>query len=64
VEVHRLVAAAFAHRRKTMANSLDLSGLAARRDAERALEEIGRSARARAQELAPTDFVALGAELG
>ena len=54
-----VVNAAFAHRRKTLANSLALVGLASRMEAEQALAEIGRPPGARAEELAPHDFVAL-----
>jgi len=62
--VRSLVDAAFAHRRKTLANSVAFAGLATRADAERALEAIGFSRRARAEELAPDRFVALAEELG
>jgi 16S rRNA (adenine1518-N6/adenine1519-N6)-dimethyltransferase len=61
--VKRLVEAAFAHRRKTLANSLALSGTAPRERAAAALEGIGRSPGARAEELAPPEFVALAEEL-
>jgi 16S rRNA (adenine1518-N6/adenine1519-N6)-dimethyltransferase len=60
----RVVTAAFAHRRKRLANSLELSGLAPRAQAESALAEIGRDAKARAEELAPAEFVALANALG
>jgi 16S rRNA A1518/A1519 N6-dimethyltransferase RsmA/KsgA/DIM1 with predicted DNA glycosylase/AP lyase activity len=53
------VTAAFAHRRKTLANSVALSGLIERAAAEDALLRIGKPASARAEELAPTEFVAL-----
>jgi 16S rRNA (adenine1518-N6/adenine1519-N6)-dimethyltransferase len=53
------VTAAFAHRRKRLANSLELSGLASRARAEAALAEIGRDPKVRAEELAPPEFVAL-----
>jgi 16S rRNA (adenine1518-N6/adenine1519-N6)-dimethyltransferase len=58
-DVRPVVDAAFAHRRKTLANSLALSGLATRADAESALAAIGRPPAARAEELEPQDFVAL-----
>ena len=58
-----LVGAAFAHRRKTLANSLELAGFADRERAARALAAIGRQADARAESLAPGDFVALAAAL-
>jgi 16S rRNA (adenine1518-N6/adenine1519-N6)-dimethyltransferase len=55
----RLVNAAFAHRRKTLPNSLDLSGVASRAAATSALETLGREATVRAEALAPAEFVAL-----
>ena len=55
----RVVEAAFAHRRKTLPNSLELAGLASRGRAVDALSAIGRPAAARAEELAPEEFVAL-----
>jgi 16S rRNA (adenine1518-N6/adenine1519-N6)-dimethyltransferase len=57
--VRPVVDASFAHRRKTLANSVAISGLASRAAAERALEAIHRGARVRAEELAPDDFVTL-----
>jgi len=62
--VKRLVTAAFAHRRKRLANSLELSGAASRAQAEAGLAEIGRDPKARAEELAPPEFVALADALG
>ena len=61
--VKRLVEASFAHRRKTLANSLALSGTATRERAAAALEAIGRARGVRAEELTPPEFVALAAEL-
>ena len=61
--VRPVVEAAFAHRRKTLANSLALAGLAARSRAEAALAEIGRAPRVRAEELEPREFVALAEAL-
>jgi 16S rRNA (adenine1518-N6/adenine1519-N6)-dimethyltransferase len=61
--VRPVVEAAFAHRRKTLANSVALSGLATRDEAEAALAEIGKLANARAEELAPPEFVALATAL-
>jgi 16S rRNA (adenine1518-N6/adenine1519-N6)-dimethyltransferase len=61
--VKRLVEAAFAHRRKTLSNSVALAGLTGRDRAGVALEAIGRTARSRAEELEPVDFVALAAAL-
>jgi 16S rRNA (adenine1518-N6/adenine1519-N6)-dimethyltransferase len=58
-EVKRVAEGAFAHRRKTMANSLELSGISTRARVAAALETIGRPAGSRAEELAPGEFVAL-----
>ena len=55
----RLVEAAFAHRRKTLPNSLELAGVASREQAAAALAGIGRPASTRAEALAPAEFVAL-----
>jgi 16S rRNA (adenine1518-N6/adenine1519-N6)-dimethyltransferase len=54
-----VIGAAFAHRRKTLPNSLELAGIASRAAAASALEEIGRGVAARAEELRPEEFVAL-----
>jgi len=62
--IKRVVGAAFAHRRKTLANSVALSGLASREAANAALESIGRPPGARAEELEPNEFVGLAAGLG
>ena len=62
--VKELVGAAFAHRRKRLANSLELAGLADRDAATAALEAIGRDPAARAEELAPPEFVAFVRALG
>jgi 16S rRNA (adenine1518-N6/adenine1519-N6)-dimethyltransferase len=59
VRVKEVVRAAFAHRRKQLANSLELAGLADRETASTALAAIGRGASARAEELTPPEFVAL-----
>jgi 16S rRNA (adenine1518-N6/adenine1519-N6)-dimethyltransferase len=58
-EVRAVVEAAFAHRRKTLANSLALAGLASREHAVAALAAIGRDAAVRAEALAPNEFVLL-----
>jgi len=58
-KVKRVVEAAFGHRRKTLANALALSGLASRERTVAALDSIGRAPAARAEELAPREFVAL-----
>ncbi len=57
--VRPVIDAAFAHRRKTLANSVALAGIASREDADAALAEIGRAPNVRAEELAPDEFVAL-----
>ena len=62
-EVKRVVEAAFAHRRKTLPNSLQLAGLATRARAEEALAAVGRPPSARAEELAPAEFVTLAGAL-
>jgi 16S rRNA (adenine1518-N6/adenine1519-N6)-dimethyltransferase len=62
-EVKRVVEAAFAHRRKTLPNSLQLAGLATRARAEEALAAVSRPPSARAEELAPAEFVTLAGAL-
>ena len=61
--VKEVVTAAFAHRRKTLPNSLALAGVVSREQAGEALAAIGRAAEARAEELAPEEFVAVTNEL-
>jgi 16S rRNA (adenine1518-N6/adenine1519-N6)-dimethyltransferase len=61
--IKRVVVASFAHRRKTLANSLTISGLASREQAEAALGQIDRDRRSRAEELTPAEFVALAEAL-
>ena len=61
--VKDVVAAAFAHRRKTLPNSLELAGVASRETAVAALERIGRGSTVRAEALAPPEFVALAEAL-
>jgi 16S rRNA (adenine1518-N6/adenine1519-N6)-dimethyltransferase len=62
-ELNRVVEGAFAHRRKRLPNSLELSGVADRDRAAAALETLGRGAQARAEELDPEEFVRLAAAL-
>jgi 16S rRNA (adenine1518-N6/adenine1519-N6)-dimethyltransferase len=57
--VKEVVTAAFAHRRKTLPNSLALAGLATREEAAEALAATGRPPETRAEALAPPEFVAL-----
>jgi len=52
-----IVTAAFAHRRKTLANSLALAGVASREAAVEALAALGRPPEVRAEALAPREFV-------
>jgi 16S rRNA (adenine1518-N6/adenine1519-N6)-dimethyltransferase len=69
-EVGAIVHAAFAHRRKALAGSLALSlprpasGAGVRERAREALVALGHPADARAERLAPGDFVALTRALG
>ncbi len=55
----RLARAAFAHRRKTLANSLELAGYANRATAAAALAELGRPPDVRAEALAPPELLRL-----
>ena len=57
--IKAVVEASFAHRRKTLPNSLALTGLAERDRAAAALEAIGRRPETRAEALEPAEFVAL-----
>jgi 16S rRNA (adenine1518-N6/adenine1519-N6)-dimethyltransferase len=62
-----LVGGAFAHRRKTLAGSLALSGAApgaAREQVRTALATLGHPPDARAERLSPQDFSALAGNLG
>jgi 16S rRNA (adenine1518-N6/adenine1519-N6)-dimethyltransferase len=61
--VRPVVEASFAHRRKTLANSMALTGRKSRAEAEEALATIGRAVTVRAEELAPEEFVALAEAL-
>jgi 16S rRNA (adenine1518-N6/adenine1519-N6)-dimethyltransferase len=61
--VKRLVEAAFAHRRKTLPNSLELAGHTDRKRAAAALEQLGFPRSTRAERLAPDDFAALAERL-
>ncbi len=54
--VARVVRAAFAHRRKSLARSLELARPGTLEPAQRALDSIGRPTGARAEVLSPTDF--------
>jgi 16S rRNA (adenine1518-N6/adenine1519-N6)-dimethyltransferase len=59
----RLVQASFAHRRKTLPNSVELAGVAGREEAVAALAAIGRGSRVRAEGLSPEEFPRLAAAL-
>jgi 16S rRNA (adenine1518-N6/adenine1519-N6)-dimethyltransferase len=59
MRLKQVVPAAFAHRRKTLPNSLALAGVASREQAAEALASIGHPAETRAEALAPEEFVAL-----
>ena len=61
--IKQVAAAAFAHRRKMLPNSLELAGLASRAEAAEALRRIGRDPATRAEALRPDEFVALAGAL-
>lgn len=61
--VKELVQASFAHRRKTLPNSVALAGFAPRERVAEALATIGYAAETRAEALAPDEFVALNEAL-
>ncbi len=63
-DVRPLVEAAFAHRRKTFANSVATSGLAPRARVEGVLAELGYAPNVRAEELEPAAFVELARLVG
>ena len=54
-----MVEGAFAHRRKTLPNSLALAGVSSRERAAEALAELGHDPAVRAEALEPADFVRL-----
>ncbi len=62
--VKEVVTAGFAHRRKTLPNSLALAETASREQAADALAAIGRPPETRAEALSPVEFVALAEALG
>ena len=62
--VKGVVEAAFSHRRKLLANSLELAGLTDRAHAEAAIAELGKHSNVRAEELAPLEFLELAKALG
>ena len=62
-QIRPVVEGAFAHRRKTLANSLALVGTASRSEVEAALSALGHPLNIRAQDLTPDEFVRLAASL-
>ncbi len=62
-ELAGLVRAAFAHRRKPLAASVELAGVASRDAARKALRALGIDEDARAETLAPPDYAGLLARL-
>ena len=58
-----LVRAAFAHRRKTLARSVELDRPGSLAEVRAALRELGHAEDARAEALAPPEFAALAARL-
>jgi 16S rRNA (adenine1518-N6/adenine1519-N6)-dimethyltransferase len=63
VHVKRVATAAFAHRRKTLPNSVELAGVASRARAADALATLGLEPTARAETLTPPQFVELARAL-
>ena len=59
-----VIRGAFAHRRKALAGSLELAGVAKRAEVQAALEELGLEPGSRAEQLAPEQFAALAGRLG
>jgi 16S rRNA (adenine1518-N6/adenine1519-N6)-dimethyltransferase len=62
-EVAAIVRLAFAHRRKSLARSLELSRTGTLEPARRVLERIGKPADARAETLSPDEFEKLAAAM-
>ena len=58
-EIKRVVEGAFAHRRKTLPNSLELAGITDKARVAEALAALGRPASTRAEALTPEEFVVL-----
>ena len=59
----RVVEGSFAHRRKRLANSLELAGVADRPRGEEAIAQLGRQPTVRAEELEPSEFLQLAEAL-
>lgn len=62
-EMQALIRDAFAHRRKSLARSLETTGAGRGERARRALSEMGLPADSRAESLSPREFVALQVEM-
>jgi len=62
-DIKAVVEAAFSHRRKTLANALQLAGFGDRERAVAALAAIGRESSARAETLSPAEFAVLAEAL-
>jgi len=62
--VAAVVRAGFAHRRKALARSLELAGMARADEARTALAAMGMAERSRAEALAPCEFALLAERLG
>jgi 16S rRNA (adenine1518-N6/adenine1519-N6)-dimethyltransferase len=61
--VKRVVEGSFAHRRKRLANSLELAGVSERAQAEEAIARLGKLPTVRAEELEPAEFLQLAEAL-
>jgi 16S rRNA (adenine1518-N6/adenine1519-N6)-dimethyltransferase len=61
--IKQVVEGAFAHRRKTLPNSLELAGVAKRGEGAAALERLGLTPETRAEALEPAQFVELARAL-
>jgi 16S rRNA (adenine1518-N6/adenine1519-N6)-dimethyltransferase len=62
-QIKRVVQASFAHRRKTLPNSVELTGVASREATAAALAAVGLEPGVRAEELQPGQFVELARRL-
>jgi len=62
-ELKRVVEGSFAHRRKLLANSLELAGVADRPRVEDAIAQLGKQPTVRAEELEPPEFLQLAEAL-
>jgi 16S rRNA (adenine1518-N6/adenine1519-N6)-dimethyltransferase len=62
-DIRRVVEGSFAHRRKTLANSLQLAGVTTREETVAALTSLGHDPSVRAEALPPAVFVGLTRKL-